>query len=292
MNANMNIDRIRKSLNGRLWRLTLLGLLIVAPFATEARAQSNQELRGEGFPPTVTIGEVRQTGAGQFSMAWNARIPYPGQTIILGYIATLEVTFSNGASRIQSKPVVDATATSATFQLAQPSGAIARTFKATLDTRFRTRESRSISVTRAFDLRTDAFQGGVASGGNLPTDHPRVQIANVIPQSGFERYEVRWVAETNPNIQPAIVIQDFLVSAKITFVRKPCGSSDPRFTLQSPIARASANQRQATVQVDLTTSPSACPRRAEATVNTRFLAPVERTIQTVKEGGVIIVSPA
>ncbi len=135
---------------------------------------------------------------------------------------------------------------------------------------------------REFDLNADAFQGGVGSGGSLPPDRPVVQIASAKGIS-FNTFEIKW----NVQAAPSINIERFSVSALVTYQNnavKP-GAQPQIITRQSQVSVATGSQRQTRVVVNgPPQGPNIFAARIKVTLDTDFNRPVERVIQTNKEG--------
>ncbi len=263
-----------------------ISLAFLAAFATGAQAVAQgvpQGVRGFG-PPTVTITSVTDLGgAGQtrnFRVQWTTQ--KPEFTTIVGYGVTLEVKFTGGVNQSGSQKA-PGTANSATISLTvAQANARALEFKAVVNTTFKTRESSSVTTTREFDLATSAAQGGVGSGGSLPADRPVVQISTVNDLDA-RTFEIRWNVQSAPGVN----IERFGASALVAYKTGDArpGGTPPTTTRQTLVSIASGSQRQTRVIVnDVPLAGRAAPLRAKATLETAFNIPVERTIQTNKEG--------
>jgi len=259
----------------RLWLVLLAACVMIA----EAGAW---DVRGAG-PPTVTITQVLDlgdTGAQRrFRVEWTAQKPQ--LTTISKFGVNLEVKFNGGLTKTGAANA-GASATSAIITFSGlPANANAQEFKATVSPTFTTPESGSTTVTREFNLDTDAIQGGVGSGLQLPPDRPIVQIASA-STIDVTRFEVKW------NVQAAqgVVIERFGLSGEVTYQPKQSRDNPvPPVTKQSPVSIALGSQRKGSVVIqDPPSGASAKPLRIKVTLVTGFNAPVERTIQTTKSG--------
>lgn len=266
----------------RKW-LVRLSLVCLAACATAAQANGQegapQGVRGGG-PPNVTITQVTElSNAGQqrrFQVQWTTQ--KPPLTSILKYGVNLEVKFTGGINQSASQKV----GSTATFAIISYSGVPANArpieFKTSLLTTFLTPESSSISTTREFTLNSDAFQGGVGSGGALPSDRPVVQIASATTIN-LSRFLVKW----NVQAAPGVNIERFGASGVVTYEFKQTGI--PPETRQSPVSIALGAQRQANVVVnDAPQKGGPSATRIKVTLVAGFTVPVERTVQTSKEG--------
>jgi hypothetical protein len=263
-----------------------ISLAFLAAGATAAQAVAQgvpQGVRGGG-PPVVTITQVTELGgAGQkrsFQVQWNTQ--KPPLTTILKYDVSLEVKFTGDVNQTVSQKL-GAAATSATLSFPNaPTNARALEFKAAVNIAFKTPESDSVTTTREFDLTTDAVQGGVGSGAPLPPDRPLVQIAGA-KEIDFNTFEIHW----NAQAAPGIGIERFGASALVTYQNRAVrpGGDPQLITRQTPVSIAIGSQRQTRVFVN---NPpprvNIFPARIKATLETVFNRPVERTIQSNKEG--------
>src|SRR5262249_69231 len=254
-------------------------LLATLVMAAEADAQG---VRGGG-PPTVAITQVLDLGnSGQqrrFQVQWTTQ--KPPLTTILKFGVRLEVKFTGGVTPV-GVDKVGGTATSATLAFSGvPANARARDFTATGCPTFVTAEGGSISASREFDLNTTAIQGGVGSGGELPADRPVVQIASATTIN-LSRFEVKW----NVQAAPGVNIERFGVSGEVTYALKQSKENPiPPVTRQSPTSIALGSQRKGTVAInDPPQQGSPTAIRIKVKLDTAFNAPVEHTIQVVKEG--------
>ena len=266
-----------------LFRISLAFLAACATAAQSVAQGVPQGVRGGG-PPVVTITQVTELGrAGQkrsFQVQWTTQ--KPPLTTILKYDVSLEVKFTGGVNQTVSQKLGVA-ATSATLSFPNaPANARALEFNAAVNTAFTTPESDSVTTTREFDLTTDAVQGGVGSGAPLPPDRPLVQIAGA-KEIDFNTFEINW----NAQAAPGIGIERFGASALVTYQNKAVrpGGDPQLITRQTPVSIAIGSQRQTRVFVN---NPP--PRgnifaaRIKVTLETVFNRPVERTIQSNKEG--------
>ncbi|HKR58652.1 MAG TPA: hypothetical protein VJS64_02875 [Pyrinomonadaceae bacterium] len=273
----INIKQVKTA-----WLASLILLGCFSTLAAVAQAQPQaQQSRIPGGPPTVTITDVQQVTnrIPTFIVKWTTTVPRG--TTILDFNVKLDVRFNNGGTKTVSK-TAEAAATSVTLQFPdQPPGVVAQSFDALINTRFKTPERNTISVTREFDLKTTDIQGGVGSGGTLPPDRPLVQIAGAEKES-LGRTKVRW----NVQSVPEITIEKFGVSGLVTFGFKQTQENPvPPVTLQSEVSIAPGTAREAVVVVNKPPekgSPS--PIRIKVQVDTVFFAPVIRTIQSTKRG--------
>ena len=248
--------------------------------ATRSNAQSAPVgVRGSG-PPTVTITQVAElSNAGQqrrFQVQWTTQKPQ--LTTILRFDINLEVKFTGGVTQAAAqKGVSTATSSILTFSGA-PANARPIEFKARVSATFTTPESGSVSVTREFNLNTDAFQGGVGSGGALPPDRPVVQIASATATS-LSSFDVKW----NVQAAPGINIERSGVSGLVTYEFKQAGVAP--VTRQSQVSIAIGSQRQSRVVInDPPQRGGPFASRIKVTVDTAFNKLVESSIQTNKEG--------
>ncbi len=272
---------INKTTKTQLRRLANLWLVLLAACVMIAEAGA-QGVRGGG-PPTVAITQVLDlgdTGAQRrFRVDWTAQ--KPPLTTISKFGVTLEVRFTGGVTKT-GVANAGASATSATITFSGlQANAKALDFKATVSPTFTTPEFGSTTVTRDFNLDTDAIQGGVGSGVQLPPDRPIVQIASATTID-VTRFEVKW------NVQAAqgIYIERFGLSGEVTYQPKQSRDNPvPPVTKQSPVSIALGSQRKGSVVIqNPPTGASAKPLRIKVTLVTGFNAPVERTIQTIKAG--------
>jgi hypothetical protein len=260
-----------------------ISLLFLAVYTTTSQAAA-QGVSGGG-PPVVAITDVVEISKDNvlidvpgrsFRVQWSTQ--KPPLTTILGYGASLEVRFADGAIRTASQDL-GPTATSAKLAFPQ-SAARAVEFKALVKTTFKTPAPGSVTTTREFDLTTDAFQGGVGSGGPLPPNQPKVQIASAT-QIDFKTFKIEW----NVQSAPGISIERFDASALVTYRTgdpRPGGAA-PTTTLQTPVSPTTGSQRQTNVVVN--NAPIRFPAiRIKATLETKFNLPVESTIQSTKQG--------
>jgi hypothetical protein len=260
-----------------------ISLLFLAVCATTSQAAA-QGVSGGG-PPVVAITDVVEirndkvlidVPGRSFRVQWSTQ--KPPLTTILGYSASLEVKFADGAIRNASQNL-GPTATSA--KLAFPeSAARALEFKALVKTTFKTPAPGSVTTTREFDLVTDAFQAGSASVSPLPTDRPVVQIASA-KKIDFRTFEIEWSVQS----APGIIIGSFGASALVTYRTgdpRPGGVA-PTTTLQTPVSSTTGSQRQTNVVVN--NAPIRFPPiRIKVTLETAFNRPVESAIQSTKTG--------
>ena len=99
----------------------------------------------------------------------------------------------------------------------------------------------------------------------------------------FITFEINW----NAQAAPGIGIERFGASALVTYQNKAVRpGGDPQFiTRQTPVSIAIGSQRQTRVFVkDPPPRGNLFPARIKATLETVFNRPVERTIQSNKEG--------
>jgi len=268
----------KKIMNKWLVRLSLV-FLAASVTAAQATAQgAPQGVRGSG-PPVVTITQVIElANAGQqrrFQVQWTTQ--KPELTRILKFDINLEVKFTGGVTQSAAQKG-ESTATSSIIAFSGvPANARPIEFKASVNTTFTTPESSSVSAAREFKLNTDAFQGGVGSGGSLPGDRPVVQIASATAIS-LSAFEIKW----NVQAAPGINIERTGVSGLITYEFKQAGVAP--VTLQSRVSIAIGSQRQS--RVVITNPPQRggpFASRINVTLDTAFNRLVERTIQTNKE---------
>ncbi len=257
--------------------LTLLGWLMALGMSAQAQTAHGQG----GGPPTVTIDQVRQVRSlpPTFLVGWS--IQKPPATTIEGFTVKLEIKFSGGV-RLNDSQAAGPTATSTTVQFpAQPANVTAQTFNAIIETRFKTPENSSITTEREFDLVNTGVQGGVASGGNLPPDHPVVQISSATTLS-LDRFRLKW----NVQSDPAIRIERFGVSGLVTYGFKQDGVTPiPPVTRQTPVTIAFSAHREAVVTVpDPPQTGTPSPVRIKVKLDTLFTRPVAGTVRVVKEG--------
>lgn len=261
------------------FKLSLVFLLACATVAQAIAQDVPQGVRGGG-PPNVTITQVTELsneGAQRrFQVQWTTQ--KPPLTTILSFGVNLQVKFTGGVNQSASQKV----GSTATFAIIAFSGVPANArpidFKASLLTTFITPESGSVTTTREFNLNTDAFQGGIGSGGSLPTDKPLVQIASATVIS-LSRFEVKW----NVQAAPGINIERSGVSGLVTYEFRQAGVAP--VTRQSQVSIALGAQRQANVFVnDPPQRGGPFASRIKVTIETAFNRPVERASQTSKEG--------
>jgi hypothetical protein len=270
---------VDKTINKWLFRISLVFLAAVAT-ASQSVAQG---VRGGG-PPVVTITQVTELGSdGQkrsFQVQWTTdKSPL---STILKYDVSLEVKFTGGGAQIASQKL-GAAATSTAIRFSNiPAGARALEFKAIVNSTFTTPESSSVTTTREFNLSADAVQGGVGSGGPLPADRPVVQIAGA-KEIDFTTFAINW----NVQAAPGINIERFSASALVTYQNRAVrpGGDPQNITRQTPVSTATGSQRQTRVVVgDPPPRGNVFAARIKATLETFFNRPVERTIQSNKEG--------
>jgi hypothetical protein len=268
-----------ETVNKWLYRISLVFLAACATAAQSVAQGVPQSVRGSG-PPTVTITQVAELGGeGQkrsFQVQWTTH--KPPLTTILKYDVSLEVKFTGGATQNASQKL-GAAATSATLSFqGAPANARALEFKAAVNTTFTTPESGSVTTTREFNLNTDAVQGGVGSGGPLPTDRPVAQIASATAIN-LSTFEIKW----NVQAAPGVNVERFGASGLVTYEFSQTGVAP--VTRQSQVSIALGSQRQTRVVVaDPPQRGGPFASRIKVTLETAFNTLVERTIQTNKEG--------
>jgi hypothetical protein len=269
---------VDKTINKWLFRISLVFLAAVSTAAQSVA----QGVNGSG-PPTVTITQVTESGGvGQkrsFQVQWTTQ--KPPLTTILKYDVSLEVKFTEGFQTASQK--LGAAATPATISFTNvPANARALEFKTIVNTTFTTPESSSVTTTREFNLSADAVQGGVGSGGPLPADRPVVQLAGA-KEIDFTTFAINWNVQTAPGIN----IERFSASALVTYQNRAVrpGGDPQNITRQTPVSTATGSQRQTRVVVgDPPPRGNVFAARIKATLETFFNRPVERTIQSNKEG--------
>ena len=267
-----------KTVNKWLYQISLVFLAACATAAQSVAQAVQQSVRGSG-PPTVTITQVAELGGdGQkrsFQVQWTTH--KPPLTTILKYDVSLEVKFTGGVTQNASQKLGAATSATLYFPGA-PANARALEFKAAVNTTFTTPESSSVTTTREFNLNTDAVQGGVGSGGALPSDRPLVQIAGATAIN-LSIFEIKWNVQSPPGVD----VERFGAGGLVTYEFRQAGVAP--VTPQSQASVALGSQRQTRVVVnDSPQRGGPFASRIKVTLETAFNRLVERTIQTNKEG--------
>jgi len=229
--------------------------------------------------PTVQIKHVRVLGD-TVRVEWSTQTP--ADVTVVGFIVESQIGFIGGAKAVLSEnagPTANSIDLKFTPRNVPPSVGLTK-----ITTRFTAPNPTTVTFTREFALNTNAFQGGVASGGQ-PADLPVVQISSAVEDvvdARPDHFTVKWVA----NSPSPFRIDSYEVRGLITYGFKQPPPHPPE-SLKTDTASLDGAQRQANLVVsDAPNGGHAQRIRVEVTAHFHRITqgPTVRIVETKATG--------